>query len=448
MATNETPEENLENVENSQPESPSNDSPEQSQSSTETAPSSSRSFNLNNKLLLIGGAAGGVVLLAVIAIVGYTLLADGGPPQPGSLLDMVPEDAVALAIHDVPTIIDDEDFMEALEVSDAQLTVGGEELVNVDQVSQRMNLRTEPGSPPVLLLKGGFVFEDIRDILDDHDYEDNLYRGYELWAAENGSGAIALLEESGYLIKGESEDAVEEVLKTLYSGSGSLSDAESGNELKRILDKLEDNPLVFASVSDSCTVRRCQGLGYAVTGYDIDGEELTANVAMLFSSEGAAEDAADDYDEVADYIRQTYGYDIADTESDGEFVLGTGTLEVILTSAQPTAPPRQAPPTAAPRQPEVTYTLTDIRPQQPAAAARLGNSEYWVQDCIDFSRMSGAAGKKLCQCTFDYLAEEQNQPPRQLLTSIPDPDFPDLSDPFTAAAMDALLECALADLDF
>ena len=435
MATSGSPEENLENVERSQPESSSNNSPEPSQSSTATAPPPSGRFSLHNRWLIIGGAGGGVVLLAVIAFVAFTLLADGGPPQPGSLLNMVPEDAVALVIYDFPTIIVDEDFTEAIDVSDAQITVGGEELVNVDQVSQRINMRTDPGSPQVILMKGGFVFEDIRDVLDDHSYADSPYRGYEVWAAANASGAFALLEESGYLISAPSEDAVEEALKTLYRGSGSLADAESGNEMKRILDKLGENPVVFASVTDSCTVRRCQGYGFAVTGYDIDGEELTAEVAMLFSSEGAAEDAADDYDEVADFIRQTHGYDIADTESDGEFVLGTGTLEAILTSA----PPRQAPPPAA-------QQAQPARPQQPAAApARPGNSEYWVQDCINY--MSGAAGEKTCQCTFDYLAEEQNQPPRQLLSSIP-PDLPDLSDPFTAAAMEGLTACAMADLDF
>ena len=438
MATSGSPEENLENVENSQTESPSNNSPEPSQSSTATAPPPSGSFSLHNRWLIIGGAGGGVVLLVVIAFVAFTLLADGGPPQPGAMLDMVPEDAVALVIYDFPTIIVDEDFTEAIDVSDAQITVGGEELVNVDQVTQRINMRTDPGSPQVILMKGGFVFEDIRDVLDDHIYEDSPYRGYEVWAAANASGAFALLEESGYLISAPSEDAVEEALKTLYRGSGSLADAESGNEMKRILDKLGENPVVFASVTDSCTVRRCQGYGFAVTGYDIDGEELTVEVAMLFSSEGAAEAAADDYDEVADFIRQTHEYDIADTESDGEFVLGTGTLEVILTSAQPTAPPRQAPPPAA-------QQAQPVRPQQPAAAARPGNSEYWVQDCIDY--MSGAAGEKTCQCTFDYLAEEQNQPPRQLLSSIP-PDLPDLSDPFTAAAMEGLTACAMADLDF
>ena len=371
MATSGSPEENLENVENSQTESPSNNSPEPSQSSTATAPPPSGSFSLHNRWLIIGGAGGGVVLLAVIAFVAFTLLADGGPPQPGSLLDMVPEDAVALGIYDFPTIIVDEDFMEAIDVSDVQITVGGdvEELVNVDQVSQRINMRTDPGSPLVILMKGGFVFEDIRDVLDDHSYEESPYRGYEVWAAANASGAFALLEESGYLISAPSEDAVEEALKTLYRGSGSLADAESGNEMKRILDKLGENPVVFASVTDSCTVRRCQGYGFAVTEYDIDGEELTAEVVMLFSSERAAEAAADDYDDVADFIRQTHGYDIADTESDGEFVLGIGTLEAILTSA----PPRQAPPPAA-------QQAQPVRPQQPVPAAmRPGNSEYWVQ---------------------------------------------------------------------
>ena len=188
----------------------------------------------------------------------------------------------------------------------------------------------------------------------------------------------------------------------------------------------------------------------------MDEEEISTEIAVLFSSEAAAEDAADDYDGVADFMKAHFGQGVEDTESDGEFVTGTATEKIenddtSRAEEQPNPPAaQQAQPaspqiTAAPRQPEVTYTYAEIQPQQPAAApARPGNSEYWVQDCINY--MSGAAGEKTCQCTFDYPAEEQNQPPRQLLSSIP-PDFPDLSDPFTAVAMDALVVCAVADIE-
>ena len=133
---------------------------------------------------------------------------------------------------------------------------------------------------------------------------------------------------------------MEEVLKILYRGSGSLVDAESDNEMKRILEKLGESPSsVDVRLDDECTVKRCQGLGFAITGYDVDEEETSGDIALLFSSERAAENAADDYDEVADFIRQDLQFEITDIRRDDEFVLASGTHKVTLASAQgvPTA---------------------------------------------------------------------------------------------------------------
>ena len=213
----------------------------------------------------------------------------------------------------------------------------------------------------VHLLKGTFQFDDLRDDLEEQGHEEDSYREYEVWYGQRN---YALFEDDGYVIVSRNKDATEEVLKTLYRGSGSLADAENDNELKRILDKLGNAPVVLAVVGDSCTVKRCQGYGMAAISYDIGEEELSSELVVLFSSERAAEDAADDYDDVADFIEQTMDLDVADTTSDGEFVLGTGTESYAPPTPAPTA--TAPPPTEAPAATEATATTAPPPTEAPA----------------------------------------------------------------------------------
>ena len=312
---------------------PPNEAPEQPQNTTPppdlplTSPSSK--FNLNNKWLIIGGAGGGVVLLVIIVAVVFTQFAGGGPPMPNSMLHLVPEDADGLRSMDIPATMGDTDFHEygfpggtlAAYVSldwEEGMSVGDTE-IDLEQIDEYL---TVVGDSEVNLLKGQFQFDDIREDLDDAGYEEDIYRGYEVWT---GRQNYALLEATGYIIFSPNQDAVEDVLKTLYRGDGSLADAED-NELKRILDKAGDGLAVVASVAeDECPVKRCQGFGAAFTEVDLDAEAVVTKVVVLFSSERAAEDAADDYDDVADFLDGRLNIDIADTKSDGEFVTGQGT---------------------------------------------------------------------------------------------------------------------------
>ena len=313
MATSGSPEENLENVENSQPESPSNDSPEPSQFSTETTPSSSGSFNLNNKLLLIGAAGGGVVLLAVIAIVAFMFLG-GGLPMPQQTMELVPEDATQVIARDTQAVISDEDFAESLGITgdDLERSVVGVLELDTAEITDEVHARM-PSSNYLRIYAGNFQFEDIRDDLDDAGHEESSYRGYEVW---EGTSYYGLLEEAGYVIFSASEDDVEDALGVLYRGEGSIADAED-NDLKLILDKLGNAPDIYA---------------FDDSGYDYDEEETGAQLAVLFSSERAAESAADDYDDVADFIERNLSFgsrslDIDDLKNEGTFVVGQAMLK-------------------------------------------------------------------------------------------------------------------------
>ena len=266
-----------------------------------------------NKLMGLYSARRGTVLLAIVAAFGLLLLACGesGPPSPNSNLHLVPAEADALSIVNVAEIDALPDFAESVE-SDIEEELGlGLAWDDLNQVT-----RIEWDGNAAAIVTGSFSFNDLRNELENLGIEESSYRGYELW------GEYALLEESGYLVIGSNTEAVEEILNNLYRGQRDLAGAEE-NDLKRILEELPEGSLVEIRVDDSCPVRRCRGVGYTLSGVDLDREVTIWQLALLFSSERAAEDAADEYDDISDFVEFAWDAELEDTTSDGEFVKGT-----------------------------------------------------------------------------------------------------------------------------
>ena len=322
------------------------------------------------KLLAFGGASRGAVLLVLMAVTGFLLLSCGesGPPSPGSTLHLVPANAEEISFINVAEIKASPDLAEEMEIDLSEEFVAGLTWEDFDEITD-----AEWEGNGVWVLKGIFEFDDVRDELEELGLEESSYRGYELWER------FALLQEDGYLVFGLSPDPVEEVLRNLYRDEGHLAGAED-NDLKRILEKLPEGFLKGASVREGfCPVKRCQGAGISGTGVDLDREEATTEIAILFSSERSAEDAADEYDAIADFVKEEWDSDLENTESDGEFVIGTATEKIsdddTSRAEEPAAPPpaaqqaQPAPPqiTGAPRQPEVTWTLVSLESEEQIA---------------------------------------------------------------------------------
>ena len=270
------------------------------------------------KLLAFGGASRGAVLLVLMAVAGFLLLSCGesGPPSPGSTLHLVPANAEGVSVINVAEIKASPDLEESMEIDLSEELVAGLTWEDFDEFT---TVEWEGNS--VWVLKGSFEFDDVRDELEELGLEESSYRGYELWER------FALLQEDGYLVYSSSPDPVEEVLRNLYRGEGHLAGAED-NDLKRILEKLPEGFIKGASVREGlCPVKRCQGSGFSGTGVDLDREEATFEIAILFSSERSAEDAADEYDAIADFLKREWDSDLENAESDGEFVIGTATTK-------------------------------------------------------------------------------------------------------------------------
>ena len=324
--------------------------------STSTPNRSLQQPNARNRLTTIG--RGSVALLMTVIIVAATGcgLTGDSLQGPNSALDLVPANADGVFRLDLPAIADNPDLQENahefsvdwlinLDLEAEEASIGNIE-VDLAPVEEVFYLIADTD---IVLLRGDLQFEDLREDLEDANYEETTYRGYEAWASPNWN--FALLEDDGYLIYSSAMSAVEDVLGNLYRGDGSLA-AEEDAELERILNKIGDAPAVMTMAGEHCPDNRCEGLGVAFTGTDSQAEKLTADFVVLYSSERAAEQAADDYDNIAYFLGLLFGLDVADTTSDSDFVVGEATYDITGAITQAQTTPSQRNPAAAAQFPQ------------------------------------------------------------------------------------------------
>lgn len=423
-----------------------NGTPEPAQSPLESTQSSAGPFGIPTKTLLIAGGGGGgvLVIVIVVAVLLFSGVFGGGNPQPSSILDLVPDDAELVSRMDLQRILANDLLTDEVLDEDDWEWVEDDLGISFEDLSEFVFVVWR-GSE-VILISGNFDLDYVRDTAEDEGSEANSYRGYEIWEDPDGSSA-ALLE--GYFVISEAARPVENILKALYNKEGSVARADDGNELKRVLDKIPDGFMQFAVVGDNCRVERCEGYGWAITEVDEDDEESTVEIALLFRNERAAESAADDYDEVADFLEQE-GLDIEDTEADGAFVIGQATRDFLEEQGAAPAVPVMAASVAATRvPPPVEATATPVSASSGPVVARID----WVDDCADLAlsegnqflprhqQMDSRTASQYCECLYDYT-EEWDGPPTAtmgaLVSGRAGADALHLAD----VLMDASLHCA------
>lgn len=177
-----------------------------------------------------------VLLLAVASAQGCGT-GGGGRSELQGILTLVPADSESVSVYDFEEMRREEPprtFRDAYE--DLLGGTGLEELgVVIDELAQ---LVFASGDDWYLVLAGGDIdFVYVRDQLEDHDYDEDQYRGFELWEGAAWRGeAVAFLEDRGQVVTGDAE-AVRSVLRMLDRGSDSLvddPDSELGRALKKV----------------------------------------------------------------------------------------------------------------------------------------------------------------------------------------------------------------------
>ena len=179
----------------------------------------------------------------------------------------------------------------------------------------------------LLAVEGDIDFAHVRDRLDDRDYDDDEYRGVELWeGAVRHYEAVALLEGSRRMVLGGGED-VRSVLRMLDRGSESLLDDADG-DLGRALGRAGEGWLSLAGApcpSSGYDVRGCRAAGVSIRRGD-EEYQVAQTIAVLFRDGRTAES------EMGDLERQieedgSFEYEIDDVRLDGDFVIVTASAD-------------------------------------------------------------------------------------------------------------------------
>ena len=240
----------------------------------------------------------------------------------GGLLELVPDTALEVEVFDVQEILSG-DAPAGLERSLEgsldleEIEESGILMADVDMVV----LADTNSGGELLFLEGGFDFGDVRDVLDEAGREDEDYRGYELW---EGDPALALIEDDGYIIMGDSGE-VKDVLKSLSRDQGFLLQDDE-DPLKRVMDRAGTGLVAWSNRDcGAIDLSGCEATGVAASAGDKFVVEMVH--AYVFSSERAADGAVRNIDDF--YEARGDGVDslVYEVYSDGEFVVVEATAD-------------------------------------------------------------------------------------------------------------------------
>ena len=263
-------------------------------------------------------------LLLAAAFVQACATGGGGSAELAGILALVPADSENVVVYDLEQIRGEE-APRALRDEVEDLSEYGLEEMGV-LTDELTTLVVASGDDwHLLVVEGDIDFVHVRDQLEDGDYDDDQYRGSELWeGAAWRHESVALLEDQGRMVIGDAE-TVKRVLRTLESGSGSLSD-DADSDLGRALKRAGEGWI--SSAQEECLgyeIRGCRAAGVSLRRGDSDYlVEIT--IAALFRNERTAES---EMDELESQIEEdsSFEFDIDDVQLDGDFVIVTASAD-------------------------------------------------------------------------------------------------------------------------
>jgi hypothetical protein len=168
-----------------------------------------------------------VAILGVfaIAVVIASLGCLDGSSSAKDMAKMIPEDASRFGHFDFQTMRDDKDLEESYE----KMTESRDDLdalgLDMDDINHMAAGREEgEGDYGLSILKGNFDLEDVRDELDDADWDEDEYKGVEFWKKR-----VSLAEDSAIAISGDTliignKDSVKDCIKVMKGSEKSVYD--------------------------------------------------------------------------------------------------------------------------------------------------------------------------------------------------------------------------------
>ena len=245
-------------------------------------------------------------------------------------MGLVPDSVVFVQVVDMDEVLKDEQFLES-KLPDSMIVRGFgdiEEKWDKDWgiTAQDINAYVQTSDDVTIFegLDGRIDFELIEDTLYDSGYDEDDYRGYALWEVRGQS--IAILEDDGYVIIGDSDD-VKRYLRLLDQGEGSLLQDDE-NPLTRVLDRVGTGLLVKGSPNCAVQIeiRRCQA-GAVSVSTNSESYTLEHTVVFLFGSERTAERHVEDFEDHLEKVQDSASSLEYQVTQDGEFIEVTASID-------------------------------------------------------------------------------------------------------------------------
>ena len=316
--------------------SPSSEPPESSAPPPPSEPPASRGlmgYVASNKMLIsiIGVVA--VIVIVVVLVFATGMIGGGGGSDSQNLIleesssvTMV-DVAAILAAAEIPAQLDNFSTLDLPSYSDDdpeewkdnwrdRWEDDTEEIgLLLDDVTNVILVGSEPN---YAVVTGTFGLNDVRDSLEDADFEKDTYRGLELWEDSGDATALLELEGKGVVVIGDTDD-VQEVLKAIDRGKGFVDDSYA---LKQVLDRAGEGLVINGTTSCysryfGVTLRGCDASAEVIKGGDPDTTMLSA--VYVFSSNRRSESGLDDIEDAVE-DQDNYDVDLEKIEGSGLYV--------------------------------------------------------------------------------------------------------------------------------
>ena len=232
---------------------------------------------MNKKITPIVGV---VVIAVVIASLGC--IGDGGSAK--DIAKITPEGAGSLTYVDIQTMRDDRDLRDIYKDMKKSGTSEIDEL-GIDIDIDDINYIAEAGG--ITIIGGKFDLKDVRDELDDRDFDKDDYKGVEFWTGEYNK-AVAIKGDK--VIMGNDKQ-VKSCIKVMKGDRTSMYDDDE--DVRDVINKLPGGIMTMVATG---------GYGYryegALSGGFVlmkeDEDTLKMKGVVKFDDEDDAEDARTD----------------------------------------------------------------------------------------------------------------------------------------------------------
>ena len=175
------------------------------------------------------------------------------------------------------------------------------------------------------VLQGEFDLGSVRSSLKDAGYTGGEYHGYEVW--EEG-GAVAILEEEGYLITGKQPEAVRHVLRSLERGRLMFND--STHPINPVLKQAGGGWLAAAIGGCPKMVREdrsCMATAFSASTGDSGSAELA--ISIMFENWDRDRPEERKLEDALDRIRDGIpSFKPGDARSKGRFINASASVDM------------------------------------------------------------------------------------------------------------------------